>query len=351
MARPFNQGLKYMQLDTDIYDTPKFDKLESKYGDSGLIFVYKLWGKIYSNSLFWELEDDEVALYCKKRAFISVEKFYEMLKVCIDYKIFDKKMFETHNIITSKGIQRRYLQITSRWKRVTIVEEYMIKSVDISSYHLFVYNKTGNLIKEIHPVDVPGSAKKTSLSEKQLVQPTEKKQEPAVIESKKPTPIPQVFVNEPPEISVVEVDSPKYGMVSTAEVRDFCKLNYDTQNDTFKDNVSKKWFESFRVFNEEIDNDFVNLRNSSYQINYEQFCKLFSEPIDSIIPKKPEVLEALEKLSGNGVKLDFRIFIKLKAYIKIVRSDKLTSGYRNGNGSSVPQTRTGFKIDHSNLPK
>lgn len=123
MARTLKQGLDYFPLNVNLDD--KVELIEAKFGLVGFAVLIKLWQKIYSNS-YYILWTEERKLIFKKQININLELLDEIVKDCLNWGLFDKTMFKKYKILTSKGIQSRYCEITQRRKEVEILEAYSL---------------------------------------------------------------------------------------------------------------------------------------------------------------------------------------------------------------------------------
>lgn len=146
MPKSFGEGLKYMRLDTDISDNDKIDILRDKFEDAGFTFWTLLHARVFKDSYYVEASDRFVAQFCKKVLRKPVEDFYTMFEFCLMIKIFDREYYDKYNILTSKGIQRTYLDITKKWSRVKIIPAYIIEGVNIQPYQLCLYSVEGNYL-------------------------------------------------------------------------------------------------------------------------------------------------------------------------------------------------------------
>lgn len=124
MARPLKQGLDYFPLDCQLDD--KFELIEAEYGLIGFAVVVKLFQKIYGQNGYYTEWTDEVALLFAKRIGAGGGVVSEIVKAAIRRGIFDKGLFEKYHILTSAGIQKRYLEIVSRRKSSKIKNEYLL---------------------------------------------------------------------------------------------------------------------------------------------------------------------------------------------------------------------------------
>lgn len=126
MARPCKQGLDYFPLDT-VFDT-KMELIQAEFGLVGVMVVVMLWQKIYAEHGYYCEWTDEVALLFAKKNNISGNAVSEIIKACIRRGIFDKKMYEKHSILTSKGVQERYFEATVRRVSLNVKSEYLLVS-------------------------------------------------------------------------------------------------------------------------------------------------------------------------------------------------------------------------------
>jgi DNA replication protein DnaD len=155
MARPKKEGLDYFPLDVDMDQDDKIALIEAKHGLIGFSIVVKLLMKIYKNSYFYKWSEKEHLLF-SSRINVDINSISEVINDCINWGLFDEKNYKNYSILTSKGIQERYVEAISRRKEVVFIEEYlMINPVDHignSRIKIKVINSNKNLINvDINP--------------------------------------------------------------------------------------------------------------------------------------------------------------------------------------------------------
>ena len=123
MARPKKQGLDYFPLDVNIDN--KIEIIESKYGILGFGFIIRLFQKIYANGYYLEWSQYS-ALLLKKEIGMSEEDIDEFISFCLEINIFDKTLYSKYNILTSRGIQKRYFTVCKRRKEIEVVKNYLL---------------------------------------------------------------------------------------------------------------------------------------------------------------------------------------------------------------------------------
>lgn len=130
MARPQKNGLDYFPLDVDIDQDDKIALIEAQHGVIGFAIVIKLLMKIYKNSYFYEWTEKEQLLF-SKRINVDINSINVVINDCIKWGLFDSNLLETNKILTSKGVQARYLEAVGRRTKVEIKKEYLLLDEDI----------------------------------------------------------------------------------------------------------------------------------------------------------------------------------------------------------------------------
>lgn len=139
-------GIEYFPLDCQLDD--KFELIEAEFGLTGFAVVVKLLQKIYAGQGYYCEWTKEVALLFGKKIGLGVNAVSEIVEASVRRGIFDRKLYEKYSVLTSKGIQERYLEAVSRRKKVEVKNEYLLlncvrnyKNVDISSENVYKNQK------------------------------------------------------------------------------------------------------------------------------------------------------------------------------------------------------------------
>ncbi|WP_123053119.1 DUF4373 domain-containing protein [Clostridium sp. JN-1] len=125
MARPQKEGLEYFPLDVDMDQDDKVALIEAQHGLVGFGVVVKLLMKIYKHGYFYEWTEKQQLLF-SKRVNVDINSLNAIINDCVKWELFDKNAFETYNVLTSKGIQRRYIEAVGRRQKVKIYKEYLL---------------------------------------------------------------------------------------------------------------------------------------------------------------------------------------------------------------------------------
>lgn len=135
MARPGKRGVDYLPLDIHMNDSMKF--VELRYGLKGFAVVVKLWMKIYDNGYYCEWNEDVALMFAGENR-VGVNAVSEILSEAIKRGIFNKQLYEKYGILTSQGIQKRYLEMTSRRRRVDLKEEYLLIDIPENTVNVYI---------------------------------------------------------------------------------------------------------------------------------------------------------------------------------------------------------------------
>lgn len=138
MARPLKLGLDYFPLDTKLEDDVEL--LEAEFKLEGFAILIKLWQKIYANGYYINWEKDNELLF-SRRINAEINLVNSVINGCFQRNLFHKGLHEKYKILTSKGIQDRYLTAASQSKRkhIQITKEYCLVDEDMQELiHEFI---------------------------------------------------------------------------------------------------------------------------------------------------------------------------------------------------------------------
>ncbi len=118
MARPQKKGLDYFPFDVDFFDDDKISAVFVEFGLKGEIAAIKLLCAIYHNGYFIEWKDSVRIKLLKVLPGVSEELLEKIVNRLVRWDFFDKKLFDSAGVLSSRGIQKRYFAVTRRNKRI-----------------------------------------------------------------------------------------------------------------------------------------------------------------------------------------------------------------------------------------
>jgi hypothetical protein len=117
MARPFKRGLSYFPVNTDWLNNRKIRRLLDKYGCEGATVYSAALCEIYAREGYFIPFSRNLCFDIAYLLHIDEVRVEEILSFCVKVELFDAKILEKHQALSSKGIQKRYLEVAKRLKR------------------------------------------------------------------------------------------------------------------------------------------------------------------------------------------------------------------------------------------
>ncbi|PWW83056.1 hypothetical protein CR164_00390 [Prosthecochloris marina] len=137
MARPMKTGLDYFPL--DCVPDGKLELFIAENGAEGFGILVILWRLIYKDEGYYIKFDNDLVLRIRRASLSHAETIENVINNALKRGIFDKSMYGSYGILTSAGIQKRYLTITERRKEVRVILEFLL--IDVCEYkNLFIVN-------------------------------------------------------------------------------------------------------------------------------------------------------------------------------------------------------------------
>lgn len=117
-------GIPYFSLQTCLDE--KFELIEAEFGLTGFAVIIKLYQRIYSRGYYCDWTKEVELLFSKSIGLAGGNSVSEIVGGALRRDIFDRALYNAHNILTSKGIQSRYFEAVKKRKAVEAVEEYLL---------------------------------------------------------------------------------------------------------------------------------------------------------------------------------------------------------------------------------
>lgn len=114
MARPTKSGLDYFPFDVDFFEDEKIEAISGEFGIKGELTAIKLLCAIYKNGYFVVWCDLLKMKLLKRLPGVNAELLDQIVRRLVRWGFFDKTLFDSANILTSPGIQKRFVEATAR---------------------------------------------------------------------------------------------------------------------------------------------------------------------------------------------------------------------------------------------
>ena len=173
MARPKAKGVEYFPLDVGFLSDFKIRKIMLSHGPASIAVLIYIFAAIYKDEgYFMSIKDDEISLIALDTN-LDADYVKQVINRACEVELFSFRIYDNFRILTSEGIQNRYLKITERRKSVKINADINLINVDtmytetrvnVAETRVNVYKNEQSKVKEIE-------SKVNKSKEKSFMQP------------------------------------------------------------------------------------------------------------------------------------------------------------------------------------
>lgn len=144
-------GLDYFELDCQMEE--KVRLIQAEYGLKGFAVFVRLLQKIYGeHGYYCEWTQDSELLFVSENGLNSgsLQLLRDIVSACIRRNIFSERLFKEYGILTSCGIQKRYLKASAKREVVELKKEYLLIVVPESRKNVVInsISSYGNSISD-----------------------------------------------------------------------------------------------------------------------------------------------------------------------------------------------------------
>jgi len=123
VARPIKTGLDYFPLDWDIDEDDKVCLIAAEVGELAFGRLIKILAKIYHDGGYYKKWDEDTEMLFASRKGIPLEELKILIQTALKRGFFDSDIYEKYRILTSAGIQKRYIEIVKKRKNICLYRE------------------------------------------------------------------------------------------------------------------------------------------------------------------------------------------------------------------------------------
>ena len=145
MARPLKQGLDYFPLDVGFLQDMKVRRIIKSCGASAISVLIWLLGSCYRDEGYYIWWTEDLPFIVADEIGVTEGCVQEVVKRALQVGFFDASMKEKHGILTSAGIQKRFLEVTSRRKAAFLRRDFALISVNVDNNSINVCNNSINV--------------------------------------------------------------------------------------------------------------------------------------------------------------------------------------------------------------
>ena len=133
LARPTKTGLEYFPLDVNFLYDIKVRKIIKPLGPEAIGVLVYLLAEIYKDNGYYISWNDDICFLMSDLTGIDEELIKDVVSKALEVDFFNKYKYKKYNILTSKGIQNRYISATEKRKNTNINDDYIIENEQIST--------------------------------------------------------------------------------------------------------------------------------------------------------------------------------------------------------------------------
>ena len=149
-GRPKKQGIDYFPLDVGFFSDVKVRKIARACGPQSVSILICLLCNIYRENGYYILWDEDLPFVIADEVGVTEGAVKETITKALQVGFFDAEKYSVHGVLTSAGIQKRFLIATTRRNEIKIDDIYRI-NVDINSIN--AYNNSINAYNNSINVD------------------------------------------------------------------------------------------------------------------------------------------------------------------------------------------------------
>lgn len=140
---PLKKGLDWFPLDTRLDE--KFELIEAEFGMTGFAVVIKLFQRIYALNGYYCEWTKRVALLFSRSCGVGGNAVEEIVKASLRLGIFNREKYDAYGVLTSSGIQKRYLDAVVRRKEPQLREELRLVSLDEIRENVYILGEDADI--------------------------------------------------------------------------------------------------------------------------------------------------------------------------------------------------------------
>ena len=129
MARPMKDGVDYWPFDVNLLRDKKLKLIKAEFGVKGVYVAIELLNAVYLENGYYKKWDEDDCLLMSEGVGdgCTPQLIREVLQGCLRRSLFDKRVFEMFGVLTSVGIQKRFLRIVGNSREVIpIIRAYWL---------------------------------------------------------------------------------------------------------------------------------------------------------------------------------------------------------------------------------
>lgn len=139
-------SIDYFSFDVDFFEDEKIQFVTARFGTTGEALVIRLLCKIYRNGYYTKFDNDTALLFSRQVG-ESIGLAIDVVNELVKRDFFDKSIFSSFSVLTSKGILKRFIEATQRRTENIFIKEFLTLNTNdiINAYPSEINKKLCNV--------------------------------------------------------------------------------------------------------------------------------------------------------------------------------------------------------------
>lgn len=181
------EGIDYFPLDTGFLRDKKVLLVKGKYGAKGILILLYILTRVYEeNGYYIKWDEDDCFLSADAMGCgITPELTTQVVHECVVRSMFDEQLYNEFGILTSHGIQKRFVRAAKKRENIEFYKEYfLLDTSNVKDVPRGILNKLTFL-----SVKVSGNEEKVSGNSKKVSGRRQSKVKESKVEENKNIPV------------------------------------------------------------------------------------------------------------------------------------------------------------------
>jgi len=173
VPRPLKDGVGYFPKDTDFYQDYKVRLLRAQFGAKGMYLLDYLLCEIYGKNGYYLPWNEDVCLLVADAVGCECSPQFigELIIGATKCSFFDKRVLDAFSVLTSAGIQRRYIRMFNSREKIQIIREYWllnnenVKDVPTNAFDKLVFISDKSTENPVKSTENPVKSTENSIKE------------------------------------------------------------------------------------------------------------------------------------------------------------------------------------------
>lgn len=172
LARPRKDGVDYFPFDVDFFSDSKVKIVRSRYGSDGVeVYIYLLCEIYRDKGYYLQCNEDTDCLIASDLG-MSIDKVGQIKAYLLGRSLFDNTLFRSAEVLSSRGIQRRFQQaVKGRAVKNPVIVRKDLWLLDESETESFIKVRHKNDSSENNPDNSEnndGCSKKNTINQSKV---------------------------------------------------------------------------------------------------------------------------------------------------------------------------------------